>query len=256
MLNKRLIGVVTVKDGWAVQSFGFRSYLPLGKPEVLVENLDRWGSDEILVQVIDRSFNSSGPDFDLIDRIAKIGVSSPIIYGGGIRDENDAVDVIKKGADRVLLNNMLFANPNLVRKVADKLGAQAVIGSLPLSSTRGSLKHYNYVSRKSCDLSREIKSLITDNVISELLITDWVNEGSLAGFNIELAKSQELRSSNLILFGGLGSPQIGKEVIGFSNVSAIAVGNSFTYKEHAIQKYNTLLNSDFLRRHILEIANL
>ena len=29
MLNKRIIGMVPVKEGWAVQSFGYRRYLPL-----------------------------------------------------------------------------------------------------------------------------------------------------------------------------------------------------------------------------------
>ena len=32
-----------------MQSFGYRRYLPLGRPEVLVENLDRWGADEIVL---------------------------------------------------------------------------------------------------------------------------------------------------------------------------------------------------------------
>ena len=35
MLKKRLIGVVTVRRGWAVQSFGYKRWLPLGRPEVL-----------------------------------------------------------------------------------------------------------------------------------------------------------------------------------------------------------------------------
>ena len=60
MLRKRLIAVVTVLDGLAVQSFGYQRYLPLGKPECLVENLDRWGVDEIFVQVIDRSARNLG----------------------------------------------------------------------------------------------------------------------------------------------------------------------------------------------------
>ena len=50
MIRKRLIGVITVKGGWAVQSFGYARHLPLGRPEILAENLDRWGADEILVQ--------------------------------------------------------------------------------------------------------------------------------------------------------------------------------------------------------------
>lgn len=55
MLKKRLVGVITVRRGWAVQSFGYRRWLPLGKAEVLAQNLDRWGVDEIFVQAIDRS---------------------------------------------------------------------------------------------------------------------------------------------------------------------------------------------------------
>jgi cyclase len=38
MLRKRLVGMVTVRDGWAVQSIGYARYLPLGRPAVMVEN--------------------------------------------------------------------------------------------------------------------------------------------------------------------------------------------------------------------------
>jgi len=54
MVRKRLIGVITVIDNMAVQSFGYNRYLPLGDPGILAENLDRWRADEILVSCIDR----------------------------------------------------------------------------------------------------------------------------------------------------------------------------------------------------------
>ena len=53
MLKTRIIGVVTVKAGWAVQSLGFRRHLPVGRPEIAIEYLDRWGIDEIVVLHID-----------------------------------------------------------------------------------------------------------------------------------------------------------------------------------------------------------
>ena len=103
MLKKRLIGVVTVKNGWAVQSFGYRKYLPLGKPECLVENFDRWGADEILVQVIDRSLTERGPDFELLEKLGRLGLGTPLIYGGGIRNVEEGMKVIQSGADRLSL---------------------------------------------------------------------------------------------------------------------------------------------------------
>ena len=75
MLNKRLIGVVTVINGLAVQSFGYKRYLPLGKPEIAAKNLDRWGVDEILLQC--RSFDSKlTSDFALLERVGKTGLST------------------------------------------------------------------------------------------------------------------------------------------------------------------------------------
>ena len=40
MIKKRLIGVITVRQGWAVQSFGYQRHLPLGRPEVLMVIID------------------------------------------------------------------------------------------------------------------------------------------------------------------------------------------------------------------------
>ena len=133
MLKKRLIGVVTVKDGWAVQSFGYQRYLPLGKPECLIKNLDRWGADEIFIQVIDRSNQKIEPDFPLLESIGKLGLSTPLIYGGGIRNVADGVKVIQYGADRLVVDALLHDDLQEVQFLSERLGAQAVIASLPLS---------------------------------------------------------------------------------------------------------------------------
>ena len=247
MLNKRIVAVVTIKSGWAVQSFGYSSYLPIGKPEVLIENLDRWGADEIVVNVIDASLKQKGPDFELIEKIGNLSASTPIIYGGGIRHEPDAIEVIKKGADRITINSILFNNPKSVCKIADSLGSQAIIASLPLINVNNTVKHFNYISRKSCNLSKEITSLINEKVISEVMITDTLNEGSFNGFDTRLLKINELKKTKIIAFGGLADTSIGEKVISMNNVSAVAVGNSFAYREHAIQSYNKKIKSKNLR---------
>ena len=57
MIKKRLSTTVVIRDELAVQSFGFKSYLPIGKPENVVENLSWWGSDEILIFDIKSKYN-------------------------------------------------------------------------------------------------------------------------------------------------------------------------------------------------------
>ena len=36
-MKTRISGFVTIKNDWAVQSFGFKKYLPIGKPEIVVK---------------------------------------------------------------------------------------------------------------------------------------------------------------------------------------------------------------------------
>ena len=63
-----------------------------------------------MINCIDRSLNNRGPDFDLLKNISKENISTPIIYGGGIRNAEDAVNVIKSGADRVLIETLVYKN--------------------------------------------------------------------------------------------------------------------------------------------------
>ena len=55
MIKKIIIGIVTVLNGWAVQSISYKRYLPLGKPSVIAKNLENWGADEIFINSM-RSF--------------------------------------------------------------------------------------------------------------------------------------------------------------------------------------------------------
>ena len=254
MLKKRLIGVVTVKDGWAVQSFGYRRYLPLGKPEWLVENLDRWGADEILVQVIDRSASALGPAFELLERLGALGLETPLIYAGGIRTVSDGVKIIQLGADRLVVDALLHEDLFPVRELSTRLGAQALIASLPLSWQEKSLAWLDYRLHTSTPISGEVLNLIQSRVISEVLITDWQHEGMPGGFEQKLVENFPLKEVPIIAFGGLSGHAQMRALLQLPGVSAVAVGNFLAYHEHAIQDYKEALTGMPLRLATYESA--
>ena len=234
MLNKRLIGVVTVKNGWAVQSFGYRRYLPLGKPEVLVHNLDRWGADEILLQCTDRSHPSVGPDFELLRKVSDLGISTPLIYSGGIRGREDALKVVSFGADRVMIDALLKDAPADVEAVARVLGIQAVIASLPIKNTPEGILLLDYRSGHEMPLAEALKLLPLD-WIAEVMLTDWCHEGHSEAFSMSLLVASDLLKKPLICFGGISTSDQIRALLTNDSVVAIGVGNSLNYKEHAIQ---------------------
>lgn len=246
MLRKRLIGVITVKDGWAVQSFGYARYLPLGRPEVLAENLDRWGADEILVQCIDAAKRGTGPDLDLLRRTSRLGLSTPLIYAGGISTAAHGVEAVKAGADRICVDAVLHDEPAVAAALSEPLGAQAVIACLPLGRDGDALAWRDHRDGSSGPIPQPVLDLLDSGAVSEALVVDWRHEGEQGGFDIGLL---DLFTPSLpvIAFGGLSDPAILRAVLQRPNVSAAAVGNFLAYREHAIQAYRRQLGGLPLR---------
>jgi cyclase len=248
MLKKRLIGVITVKNNWAVQSFGYRRYLPLGNPVILAENLDRWGVDEILIHSIDRSVLGSGPDLEMLDRIAQLGLGTPLIYGGGIRNVEDGVQVVQRGADRITVDALISEQISTVKHLSDRLGAQAVIASFPVSIKENALLLYDYKKRIEKPWPNLLTETINSGIVSEVLLNDWLNDGHQEAFNSAIVDKFPSKNVSLIPFGGISNKNQILELLANPIVSAIAIGNFLNYRELAVQHYKNELMSPILRK--------
>ncbi|QUL37337.1 HisA/HisF-related TIM barrel protein [Erythrobacter sp. JK5] len=242
MIKKRLVGVVTVRGGWAVQSFGYGRYLPLGRPEVLVQNLDRWGADEILLQCIDRSSSGEGPDFALLDRVATLGIATPLIYAGGVTSADQAREAVNIGADRIAVDALLHDDLGEVVKMGYQLGAQAVIASLPLGvGDDGAVLWRDYRTGKDADLPGDVVAALNDGTISEAMLIDHRHEGHPGAFDPAILDCGLASEVPLIAFGGISEVQAMASLLKHSQVAAVAVGNFLSYREHAVQAYKEAL---------------
>lgn len=240
MLSKRLIGVITVKQGWAVQSIGYRRYRPLGHPAALAENLDRWGVDEIFVQCIDRA--DRGPDLALLSHLSRQGLATPLVYAGGVRCVDDGVRAVQAGAERVAVDAWLHDSPEQVGELAEPLGAQAIIATLPVGmSPEGRLAWLDYRSRQSRPLSDGVLELLRSGRICEVLLVDWQHEGCPGTFDHRLLEAWPLSSVPLIAFGGLDRPDAMRHALAHPGLSAIAIGNALNHREHAVQQLRAAL---------------
>ncbi len=263
MIHKRLVGVVTVKQGWAVQSFGFARHLPLGRPEVVAQNLCRWGVDEILLQCIDRSGGAGclalGPDLALLQRISRQGLATPLVYQGGIGNVADAVAAVQAGAERVAIDSLLRDDPALAAAIAVPLGAQAVVAALPLAWSGGQLLWLDHRCHTSTPLGAEHLAVLRSGAISEALLIDWRNEGQpdgSAGFDTALLDHWPVPGLPLIAFGGLADPQRLQQVLNRPAVVAAGLGNALAWREHAVQQYKAALPGLPLRPAVYAAAAL
>ena len=143
MIKTRLIGVVPVLGGIAVQSIGFRKFLPIGMPEIAINYLDRWGIDEIVVLHIDR--DPSPYDSRGIDRVRSYARNCqvPLAVGGGIRDLEAVKRIIQAGADKVVVNSIVAESPDLIGRGAELFGAQCIVAAIDVRREAG--QHWAYV---------------------------------------------------------------------------------------------------------------
>ena len=247
MIKKRIIGVITILNGWAVQSFGYKKYLPLGKPVVLAKNLENWGADEILLNSIDRSKNNIGPDFELLKSISDLSLSTPIIFGGGISSLEQAQERIKVGCERILIDSLLHRNPNSIKLISNKLGSQSIIACIPLTLIKDKLVWFDYLQNKYKDDFESLKNICSENSISEFLLVDKENEGKRNSFDERLFKLFPLKKKPIIIFGGISEKKQIKNLLIQENISAIGIGNFLNYKEHMIQFYKNDLDLPEIR---------
>lgn len=235
MLKKRLIGVVVVRDGVAVQSIAFSRWLPIGRPEVVVEALNQWGVDEIAVVDTTASRTGRAPDFVLATRLSR-WCQVPLTFGGGIRTVDDMTRLVQAGADKVMVNRAFVADPSLISAGAHRLGNQCIVASIDLQRDDSGLRVWDHVAR--APLAEDpvtVAKRAEDAGVGEVFLNSVDRDGAKRGYDIEGAsRVASALSVPVILCGGVGHPAHFGEGLALPNISAVAAANFFSFTEHSV----------------------
>ncbi len=247
MDNKRLVGKILIDHNLAIQSKGFSTYLPLGKPEILAEFLDQWQVDEILL--IDRTASIRGTviDADIISAVVEV-CRSPLTVAGGIANVKQAELLVNKGADRISINSNFHINPNLVTQLSDMLGRQAVVVSLDFIMQGQQALVFDHKTKTAGQYQlMDACKLAEDKGVGELFIHSADRDGLATGYELDVYRDIVASVAiPVIASGGYGKPSHVEDVIN-TGVNAIAIGNGLNYVEHCIALIKACLNSPSIR---------
>lgn len=248
MIKKRLSTAVIIKDDLAVQSFNFKKYLPLGKPENIVENLSWWGSDEILIFDINSKYKEiNDPNFSMISKICERKLSTPITYSGRINNPKNALKVINLGVERIGLGNVILKDKVQIKKISEVVGCQAIILILNCLYVKNKLYVRDLEKNKDIlysDLENNLKSL--SSFYSEILVVDVLNEGSNGNFNLNILNNIKLQKK-MILYGGMFNVKKINKCLNKNKIVSVAIGNQLNFKEHSYQLLKKKLKSNLVR---------
>lgn len=234
MLKTRLIASIIAKNQLVVQSFGFKRYLPIGDIKTAIEFFVNWDVDEILILDIDASKENRKPNVDLV-KWAVGECFVPLAVGGGISDLHDINNLLKAGADKVCINNVMRKNSNFIRHASNTFGAQCITASVDITSRNGSYQVFDYLNNSVLEQPlEEYVQQIEEQGAGEILVNSVENDGARTGYNNEmLLKITESVNIPVIALGGIGRFDQLSAGVKIGGAQAVAAANIFQHVEHS-----------------------
>lgn len=232
MLRSRIIPCLLLHNKGLTKTEKFNTGKYIGDPINAVRIFNEKEVDELMFLDIDKTIQSKEPDFELIQKIADES-RMPICYGGGIKNSNQAKEIIEMGIEKIAVSSIFFENPEIINEMASIIGAQSVLIVLDVKKKSFS-SDYNVFThngtKKQGSLKTILKSLENYNY-GELIINSIDLDGSQKGYDMALARlCREIIDKPLTILGGAGSLNDVKLLIQEFRVIGAACGSLFVFK--------------------------
>jgi len=232
MLRPRIIPCLLIHHKGLVKTVNFKNPKYVGDPINAVRIFNEKESDELIVLDIDASVNKTEPDYQLIEKLAS-ECRMPLCYGGGIRNVEQAQRIFSLGVEKVALSAAAIENPELVSRIAERVGTQSAVVVLDVKKKLlGGYEIYTHNGKKGTGKNPfEMARLFQTMGAGEIVINSIDQDGVMKGFDIDLVeKIRKEITLPLTVIGGAGSIEdIGKLINKFGIIGASA-GSLFVFK--------------------------
>ncbi len=232
MLKKRIIPCLDIKDGRTVKGINFVDIRDAGDPIELAKKYVQHGADELVFLDITATQEKRKTLASLVEKIAK-EINIPFTVGGGINSVEDAIAIIKAGADKVSINSSAVKNSQLITDIANQFGSQAVVIAIDTKFENDVWWVYVNGGRivtelKTIDWAKQAVALGA----GEILLTSMNNDGTKNGFAIDITNAvSKAVNVPIIASGGAGTKEHFKEVFEQTKATGALAASIFHFNE-------------------------
>lgn len=251
MLKHRIIPTLLLKDGRMVKSRRFGDYRDVGNPVTAAKIYDAQRADELIFLDISASREGRGLLFDVIREVSD-ECFMPLGVGGGIRGIGDIRELLKAGADKVIINTAAFEAPGFIREASRAFGSSTIVVSIDAGSTGRSeitpwlsLRGEETLKKKYDAFVRGGTQGIDIDPVTwakkmeaegagEIFLTSVGQDGMMDGYDLGLIRSvADAVSIPVIASGGAGSLEDLKRGIEEGHASAVAAASIFHFTDQS-----------------------
>lgn len=256
MKKKRLIPVLLLRNGWLVQSKGFRKWQNLGNPISSVARLSEWGADELVYLDISRdgSYDMRRDDLghpnrqtflEIIRDVSKVAFM-PITVGGRIRTLEDIEARLLSGADKTAINTKPLEDPEFIDRAAREFGSQCVVVSMDVKLVDGRYEVFsNGGTTPTGQTPAAWARTAQERGAGEIFVNSIDRDGMRTGYDLPLVRQVcDAVRIPVIACGGVGEWSHLADALQHTTVDAVALANVLHFVDQSVY-----LAKQYLHKH-------
>ena len=214
MLTKRIIPCLDVHNRRVTKGVRFQGNVELGDPVEMAVAYSDGGCDEVVFYDITASAEGRPIDIAMVGDVAAV-IHIPFAVGGGIETLDDMARVLLAGAEKVSVNSLAVARPDLIAEGARAFGSQCVVLGMDPKQVEDRARFpsgyeittHGFRRRTGLD-ALEWARRAEDIGVGEIVVNSVDADGTRAGFELRLTSMiAEAVGIPVVASGGAGTPR-------------------------------------------------
>lgn len=230
MLKIRVIPILTFNGISLVKTKQFSSPRIVGNPVQAARVYNSRGVDELVFLDIFATKQKRKINLSVVRDVIK-ECFMPVGIGGGVKTIADINDLLRIGADKIILKSEAIINPEFIKISSNYFGSQCITISVDVIRDHNAFFIYNELGI-SLPLDKYLET-IQANGAGEIILNAVDKDGMMNGFDTELINYVESRCSlPIVCVGGGGSLEDFSELFSLTNCQAVGAASIFHFTQY------------------------
>ena len=231
MLKTRVIPCLLLKGKGLVKTVKFKNPKYIGDPINCVRIFNDKEVDELIFLDITATLDKRKPQFDLLEKISS-ECFMPFGYGGGINNVDVAKQVLKQGAEKIIVNSSAM-NLEFLKEASSIFGSQSMVVAIDVKRNfLGKYHCYTHSGTKNTRLNPiDLAKKVESNGAGEIFVNSIDRDGTMTGYDLDLIK---MISDNVnipvVASGGAGHLLDFQKAVDRGGATAVAAGSLFIFQ--------------------------
>ena len=230
MLKARIIPILTFNGFGLVKTKRFTNPRMVGNPVQAARVYNNRGVDELVFIDIFATKEKRKINLKLVADVIK-ECYMPIAIGGGVETIEDINDLLKIGADKVIIKTKALIDINFIKEAVAFYGSQCISIAVDAFKTSEGFKIFSHL-----DIDKSLEDYVQEMIdckVGEFVLASVDNDGMMNGFDIELINCVEkITNIPIIAAGGGGNIEHYNELFSKTNVQAVGSASLFHFTQY------------------------